>query len=565
MPPPKSSNQITPKSAAASGNLDPQDGPDGQELSPGLSTTNEDIAIGMGTVPHIHTAGAPSSQPRPGERTIKMPQAKTAPVQIFIDESQDGPASNLSHGDQVPQVAREPRYTAFNNSDLTTPLGSDEALEASDESTRLRAEVTLLRDMLVTANIHASSVAVRERASLSAKGTVSKPGRGGNRTLMERLDELNGEVKEAKSKRLRTEILGCFILLMYLVIGVAFYTQNEGWTWQFALYFCVTIATTVGYGDQNPIDTNGGMLFTCCFVFFGVTLVLGLGSYLVLQMIADRRNRVLAKQRSARRKIRENEKSSTASTMRGSLEHSDGILQSALTKAESTVSFLKSLLLPFVLMLMAWSVWIVFFMFYTDEELTFVEALYFAMMSGTTLGFGDIAPQTKGGQHFATVWLLVLVILTTTFLGRVAEHLIPKPDDFRLNNVMLEGPQAVLELCDTDGDGSVEYYEWLECLCLATGKVDSAFIRTAREHFDCLEITGDGKITRHDVDVQQALYKRWRTQQRVDTGAANGLIMQTVMVQAMGTAWLHITRKNRSLAEVAPTEPKRCNTRLLRA
>jgi hypothetical protein len=174
---------------------------------------------------------------------------------------------------------------------------------------------------------------------------------------------------------------------------------------------------------------------------------------------------VLAKHRSARRKIRENGGSSTASTMRGSLEHSDGILQSALRKAESTVSFLKSLLLPFVLMLMAWSVWILFFMFYTDEEFTFVEALYLAIISGTTVGFGDLAPQTKGGQHFATVWLLVLVILTTTFLGRVAEHLIPKPDDFRLSNVMLEGPQSVLELCDTDGDGSVEYYEWYVSSC----------------------------------------------------------------------------------------------------
>jgi hypothetical protein len=207
----------------------------------------------------LQTAGAPSSQPRPGERTIKMPQAKTAPVQICIDESQDtdpkpaipmtlpqlDPASNLSHGDQVPQVARGPRWTAFNNSDLT-PLGSDETLEVSDEATRLRAEVTLLRDMLVTANIRASAMAVREGASLNAKSTVPQTGRGGSHTLMERLDELNGEVKEAKSKRLRTEILGCFILLMYLVIGIAFYTQYEGWTWQFALYFCITIATTVG-------------------------------------------------------------------------------------------------------------------------------------------------------------------------------------------------------------------------------------------------------------------------------------------------------------------------------
>jgi hypothetical protein len=213
-------------------------------------------------VGRVQTAGAPSSQPRPGGFPTKMPQVKTAPVQICIDDPQDtdhpkpaipttlpgqvDSASNLSHGGQVPQVAREPRprWTAFNNSDQT-PLGSDETLEVSDESTRLRAEVTLLRDMLVTANIHAASV-TDERASPKAKVAVSKPGRGGNRTLMERLEELSGEVKEAKSKRLRTEILGCFILLMYLVIGITFYTQYEGWTWQFALYFCVTIATTVG-------------------------------------------------------------------------------------------------------------------------------------------------------------------------------------------------------------------------------------------------------------------------------------------------------------------------------
>jgi hypothetical protein len=173
-------------------------------------------------------------------------------------------------------------------------------------------------------------------------------------------------------------------------------------------------------------------------------------------MLADRRNRVLARERAENRKMRENRTSFV-----GTLMHSDGILQSALTDAsDANVSFLKSLIMPVSLMLMSWVIWIVFFMFYEGEELTFVEAFYLVIISGTTVGFGDISPQTEGGQYFATAWLLVIVVLTTTFLGRVAEYVIPQPDDFRLNDVMLEGPQSVLELCDTDGDGDVEYYEW---------------------------------------------------------------------------------------------------------
>lgn len=173
-----------------------------------------------------------------------------------------------------------------------------------------------------------------------------------------------------------------------------------------------------------------------------------------MQLIADRRNRVLAQQREMRRKQRDG--GQTTST----LQHSDGILQSALTQAESTTTFLKSMVMPFVLMLASWTVWILFFMFCEGEDLDFVEALYFTIISGTTVGFGDISPTTEEGQWFASVWLIILVVLTTTFLGRLAEGLIPQPDDFRLNNVMLEGPNAVLQLCDTDGDGDVEYYEW---------------------------------------------------------------------------------------------------------
>jgi hypothetical protein len=105
MPPPKSSNQITPKSAAASGNLDPQDGPDGQELSPGLSTTNEDIAIGMGTVPHIHVGLPTASISHTNMETIvatpETTDTRRDGASLIVSLSHDDSQSSTSNYDAL--------------------------------------------------------------------------------------------------------------------------------------------------------------------------------------------------------------------------------------------------------------------------------------------------------------------------------------------------------------------------------------------------------------------------------------------------------------------------------
>ena len=49
-----------------------------------------------------------------------------------------------------------------------------------------------------------------------------------------------------------------------------------------------------------------------------------------------------------------------------------------------------------------------------------------------------------------------------SFLGNLAESVIPEVRDERLASLLLEGPAAVIELCDEDNSGGVEYYEWLE-------------------------------------------------------------------------------------------------------
>ena len=39
-----------------------------------------------------------------------------------------------------------------------------------------------------------------------------------------------------------------FTVLIAVLVGALFYTNNEGWTFVYAIYFCTIIMTSVGYG-----------------------------------------------------------------------------------------------------------------------------------------------------------------------------------------------------------------------------------------------------------------------------------------------------------------------------
>ena len=60
-------------------------------------------------------------------------------------------------------------------------------------------------------------------------------------------------------------------LLLYFIVGAVYYTQAQGWTLAFSLYFAVVVVTTIGYGDQNPpIESDGAQLFTTVYILFAV-------------------------------------------------------------------------------------------------------------------------------------------------------------------------------------------------------------------------------------------------------------------------------------------------------
>jgi voltage-gated potassium channel len=61
------------------------------------------------------------------------------------------------------------------------------------------------------------------------------------------------------------------------------------------------------------------------------------------------------------------------------------------------------------------------------EGLRFVDALYFSVVTLTTVGYGDFAPQTDVGKLFTAVYVLVGVGILLTFVTTVATRVAQMP------------------------------------------------------------------------------------------------------------------------------------------
>jgi len=106
------------------------------------------------------------------------------------------------------------------------------------------------------------------------------------------------------------------------------------------------------------------------------------------------------------------------------LSGSGSALQASLSQDVSQESW------KFFYSMMVWLwfvvTWALFFALYPGEDKEWIKAFYMAVITMTTVGFGDVTPNTEGGKIFATVWMLMGVAafanmvakFTTAFLSQ---------------------------------------------------------------------------------------------------------------------------------------------------
>jgi hypothetical protein len=170
-------------------------------------------------------------------------------------------------------------------------------------------------------------------------------------------------------------------------------------------YLMAQVITTVGYGDITPALPRG-QVFVGLYVIMALFVIANVMSDLVGHVTesATRYREGMAKPKEAADQTEEDREAARSKAALVVLKHAE----------RPSVGPLISSFVAFGVLALCW---ILFFHYY--EELTWLQAIYFSVITYSTVGFGWFVPSTQGGMVFASFFMLfgtsALVAVVTCF------------------------------------------------------------------------------------------------------------------------------------------------------
>lgn len=203
---------------------------------------------------------------------------------------------------------------------------------------------------------------------------------------LEGLQELEEDSSSKEASGCATGTLLTVSGLSFVSIGMAWFMGVEGLSAIDSLYFVVVILTTVGYGVQDELGSQRLHLFLTFYVMLGVCLLYtGIVFYF---------SRLLARILSRR----------------------DDDEEDYYDHGESMCSrfFIDIGRMDFPVLILMWLSWLLggALLLAELENWTFIQAVYFAVISGSTVGFGDFEPENYETKIFIIIYLPPLIALT---------------------------------------------------------------------------------------------------------------------------------------------------------
>ncbi|KAJ7299818.1 hypothetical protein O6H91_Y145100 [Diphasiastrum complanatum] len=198
-----------------------------------------------------------------------------------------------------------------------------------------------------------------------------------------------------------------FGLVLYLSLGVAVYLFKRK---EFsgtstialvdALYFCIVTLCTIGYGDITPLS-HSAKLFACIFVVVGFGFIDFLLSALVAYVLERQELLLLSAVEGGHHE-----------TARNYLVN----VQKGRVRIRTKVGLAIGIVCT--------CVGVGTIVMHQQEQLGWIDSLYLACMSVTTVGYGDSTFQSSQGRIFASIWLLVSTIaVARSFLFLAEAHI----------------------------------------------------------------------------------------------------------------------------------------------
>ena len=342
-------------------------------------------------------------------------------------------------------------------------------------------------------------------------------------------------------------------LLLFFVLGVWYYTADEGFTFINALYFIVVVLTTVrrsaretrrgapkaterkplaacrgahtrththththsvrdsqvGYGDLGP-KTARGKLITCVFVLYAMVMAAqALGILTAAAIEKAEKLQAAAKQRQKEEKRLEKQmlRDGTLHHVNVSDHKQRKLEKAAERRRERNMKRLRSVRNMCVVV----AIGTIYYACDPVEHKSWVNAFYMSVITVTTVGFGDKYPISPRGRLFAVFYIAIGTLVVGSALSTFVDMYLEAVSELNMRRKLDEklDAKAFLE-ADDDGTGQVSEAEFVMYKLEAMELVSQDTLQEIVEQFRAVDIDGDGVLTRRTRNADAGLSRTGR-------------------------------------------------------
>lgn len=286
----------------------------------------------------------------------------------------------------------------------------------------------------------------------------------------------------------KTCVAQCVLVILLLIIAVYAFTNvvvfksshfegRRSLTIPESVYLLAQIVTTVGYGDILPATPLGQILIGS-FVILCLLFIMEMVAVVTWMMIE---------------RVQKYSKEVAQNTFHSICDERAG--DECLFYKPPEASYLP-VIASGGCVLFFFVCGVLFFHLYPGEEKSWFQAMYFSLITFSTVGFGAFTAVTVGGQVFAAFWMVFGVASFASFIGAFAELVMRlKAKERHCEARVRKEMEANFEALQIEtGRSTVDHADFLCLAALQLGIASQEHIEGINAFFKSLDVDGSGDV-----------------------------------------------------------------------